>query len=247
MGIRRMFHGDVVESDGFLELPLAAQALYFHLGMEADEDGMVNCARQITRRLGLTEDVLQVLETHGLVILIQDILVIRHFRLANTLKNDRLKPPRYPEISKKIFLCPDKTYSTVRKKGAVTLYTFKRRMMREVGIRKESLNRTERNKTKKNITEPNRTECLYQDARLGGRHTRKEEEELKRMGGLLGQGVLLLSDKQMEDLMDQMGLDGFDHYAKRLTDFILANGATVNNHYATMLKWWKEDTQWKKE
>ena len=70
---------------------------------------------------------------------------------------------------------------------------------------------------------------------------------MKRMGGLLGQGVLLLSEQQMEDLMDQMGLDGFDHYAKRLTDFILANGATVNNHYATMLKWWKEDTQWKNE
>jgi hypothetical protein len=119
--------------------------------------------------------------------------------------------------------------------------------MREVGIRRESLNRTERNRKEKNITELNKTECLYTGAGDGGTQARDKDRELKRMGGLLGQGVLLLSEKQMEDLMDQMGLDGFDHYAKRLTDFILANGATVNNHYATMLKWWKEDTQWKKE
>ena len=36
---RRMFHTAVVESDAFLDLPPGAQALYFHLGMHADDDG----------------------------------------------------------------------------------------------------------------------------------------------------------------------------------------------------------------
>ena len=39
MAERRMFHTTVVESDAFLDLPLQAQALYFHLGMHADDDG----------------------------------------------------------------------------------------------------------------------------------------------------------------------------------------------------------------
>ena len=39
MAERRMFHRLVVESDKFLDLSIGAQALYFHLGMQADDDG----------------------------------------------------------------------------------------------------------------------------------------------------------------------------------------------------------------
>ena len=41
MANRRMFSKDVVETDKFLNMPLTSQALYFHLGMEADDDGFV--------------------------------------------------------------------------------------------------------------------------------------------------------------------------------------------------------------
>ncbi len=39
MAERRMFHTAVVESDAFLDLPVGVQALYFHLCMQADDDG----------------------------------------------------------------------------------------------------------------------------------------------------------------------------------------------------------------
>lgn len=51
-----------------------------------------------------------------------------------------------------------------------------------------------------------------------------------------------LTDYQMERLLDQLGLDMFDYYVKKLSDFILENGASVKNHYATILRWWMEDT-----
>lgn len=251
MGIRRMFHGDVVESDGFLDMPLEAQALYFHLGMEADVDGLVNCARQVARRLGLKQDAIKPLIESGFVFFVEDVLVIRHFRQANSLKNDRLKLPRYQEISKKIYLCSDKSYSQKREKGAVSLYTFKRRMIREYGIQRESLKRREGKINEGKINEKSGREenqiALGTAPGCCDPHARDREGELKFMGGKLGQGVLLLSDQQTADLLEQMGLDGFDYYAKRLTDYILTHGATVRNHYATMLKWWKEDTKWKKE
>ena len=41
MAQRRMFHTDVVESDKFLDLSAGAQLLYFHLGMQADDDGFL--------------------------------------------------------------------------------------------------------------------------------------------------------------------------------------------------------------
>ena len=42
MANKRMFSVDVVETDAFLDLPPKTQALYFHLGMRADDDGFVS-------------------------------------------------------------------------------------------------------------------------------------------------------------------------------------------------------------
>lgn len=41
MARRRMFSLDVVDTDRFLDMPSSTQALYFHLGMRADDDGFV--------------------------------------------------------------------------------------------------------------------------------------------------------------------------------------------------------------
>lgn len=68
------------------------------------------------------------------------------------------------------------------------------------------------------------------------------EKKLKYFQGELGQGVVMLSDEQVESLLDLLGLDGFDHYVSKLATFIIKNKATVKSHYETILKWWKEDS-----
>ena len=60
--------------------------------------------------------------------------------------------------------------------------------------------------------------------------------------GKLGKGVLVLSDEQMEDLLDLLGLEVFDYYTEKLSTFILENNAHVANHYETILKWWRQDS-----
>ena len=67
-------------------------------------------------------------------------------------------------------------------------------------------------------------------------------ENVKVVGGQLGKGVVFLADAQIEDLLDQMGLDAFDHYVDKLSAFIIKNDAKVQNHYATILKWWRQDS-----
>lgn len=52
---------------------------------------------------------------------------------------------------------------------------------------------------------------------------------------------LMLTDEQLDDLVDKMGTDAFDDYVERLVDFIVDTGAKVKNHYATILKWYNED------
>lgn len=69
-----------------------------------------------------------------------------------------------------------------------------------------------------------------------------EKKKLKRISGPLGQGVVNLSEEQIEMLLDKMDLDMFDYYVSKLADFILRSGATVKNHCATILKWWTEDS-----
>ena len=68
-----------------------------------------------------------------------------------------------------------------------------------------------------------------------------KEIDIKFVGGALGKGVILLSDAQIDSLLDVMGLDAFDYYVDKLSSFILKNGAKVKNHYETILKWWHED------
>lgn len=67
------------------------------------------------------------------------------------------------------------------------------------------------------------------------------ERNVTVMGGSLGKGVVFLSQGQMDDLLDRMGIDTFDYYVDKLSRFIIEKKARVKNHYDTILKWWTED------
>ena len=64
---------------------------------------------------------------------------------------------------------------------------------------------------------------------------------VKVIGGKLGKDVVFLSEVQLEDLLDKMGLEAFDYYVDKLSTFIINNDAHVRNHYETILRWWRED------
>ena len=53
---RRMFAKTIIDSDAFLDMPMSAQALYFHLGMRADDDGFLNNPKKIQRIVGASDD-----------------------------------------------------------------------------------------------------------------------------------------------------------------------------------------------
>ena len=68
------------------------------------------------------------------------------------------------------------------------------------------------------------------------------ERNVRSVGGELGKNVVFLSEDQISDLLDKMGLSTFDYYVDKLSTFIIDNGAKVRNHYETILKWWNEDS-----
>ncbi len=90
-----MFSAQIVTTDAFLEMPLTTQALYFHLGMSADDDGFVS-PRKVLRMTGAGEDDLKVLLAKGFVIPFQSgVIVITHWKQNNYLRNDRYTPTIY--------------------------------------------------------------------------------------------------------------------------------------------------------
>lgn len=92
MANKRMFSVDVVETDAFLDLPPKTQALYFHLGMRADDDGFVSSPRTIVRTIGCTTGDLKQLEAAGYVISFSSgVLVVTDWKVNNTLKSDRYR------------------------------------------------------------------------------------------------------------------------------------------------------------
>ena len=108
---RRMFHADVVESDTFLDLPIGAQALYFHLGMHADDDGFVNGPKQIVRKLRRRPTELQMLIDAEFLLEFDGIVLLRHWRMANVLGMDRMKPLNYPQIAAQIYVTENREYT----------------------------------------------------------------------------------------------------------------------------------------
>lgn len=68
------------------------------------------------------------------------------------------------------------------------------------------------------------------------------DRNLKMMSGELGKGVVALTDAQIEDLLERLGLEMFDFYVDKLSTFIIKNGARVKSHYDTILRWYREDS-----
>lgn len=98
MANRRMFSLDVVDTDAFLDLPPSSQALYFHLGMRADDDGFVSSPKKITTLIGAKTDDFKLLIAKGFVILWENgVIVIRHWKQNNYIQRDRYKGTIYQD------------------------------------------------------------------------------------------------------------------------------------------------------
>ncbi len=94
-----MFSKTVIGSAKFLKMPVDSQNLYFHLGLEADDDGVVE-AWSVLKKVGSAEDNLKVLASKGFVKILNEDLVsyILDWNEHNIIRADRLSPSIYREL-----------------------------------------------------------------------------------------------------------------------------------------------------
>lgn len=99
MASRRMFSIRLINSARFLKMPISCQALYFHLGLHADDDGIVE-AYNVIKTVGCTEDDLKVLVGKGFVQVLNEDLVsyITDWRENNKIRADRKIDSIYKDL-----------------------------------------------------------------------------------------------------------------------------------------------------
>ena len=113
MAERRMFAKTIIDSDAFIDMPLSSQALYFHLSMRADDDGFINNPKKIQRVIGCADDDLRLLIAKNFIIPFDSgIVVIKHWRIHNYIRNDRYKATVYQD---------EKAMLSVKENNAYTL------------------------------------------------------------------------------------------------------------------------------
>lgn len=115
---KRMFSNEVVGSDAFFEMPPSTQALYFQLGMRADDDGFVN-PKMVMRLVGSTDDELKVLIAKRFVLPFENgVIVIKHWGINNNkIQKDRYKQTMYLEQKNLLFIKENGAYTMDKNKG----------------------------------------------------------------------------------------------------------------------------------
>lgn len=133
MAERRMFAKKITESDAFLDMPSSTQMLYFHLSMNADDDGFVNNPKKIQRMCGASDDDFKLLIAKSFVLLFESgVIVIKHWKMHNYVQADRYRPTDYVEEKSMLGLKKNKAYTLDESK----MYT---KCIQDVSVGKDSI------------------------------------------------------------------------------------------------------------
>lgn len=98
MADRRMLSKKITDNDNFLQLSASAQALYLHLNMSADDDGFCSqVAVCMFKAHASTQDLEALLDKRYIYQFENGVVVIKHWKLNNYIKNDRYKKTVYQE------------------------------------------------------------------------------------------------------------------------------------------------------
>jgi hypothetical protein len=133
MAQKRMFDKSILETDEFLDLGMTSKALYFLLGMEADDEGFVS-PKRVMRLYGGSEDDMKVLIAKNFCIKFDSgVIVITNWHENNYLDKKRIKATRY-QAEKKLLALNSGKYTMLNK-----CLTDVKQMLRENSIEENSI------------------------------------------------------------------------------------------------------------
>ena len=112
MAERRMFTQKITEADNFTALPPTTKCLYFHLCMNADDDGFSNKIRQAMFNAHADQNDFEMLISKRFILPFDSgVIVIKHWRMHNLIRNDRYHETDYVEEKAKLVLKENGVYT----------------------------------------------------------------------------------------------------------------------------------------
>lgn len=113
-----MFSDDITSSDAFLDMPEGAQNLYFHLGMNADDDGFIGSPKMVMRAIRASEDSYKLLIAKKFLIHFEKgVCVIKHWRVNNQIRKDRYSETKYIDEKQSLYIKENGAYTQDSTKG----------------------------------------------------------------------------------------------------------------------------------
>lgn len=169
------------------------------------------------RPLNIVRLALKTFEQYGMIEIIDNVVTIPNWEKHQSL--DKLEQAR-EQTRKRVAKHRQKQQLLAECNGDVTLQ-----------VTQSNANRIEEEKDKERDLEEE-----------GEENSASPASKLEKVGGTLGQGVLMLTEEQRDDLLDKLSLDEYNLYCKKLSDYIIAHpNKTFKSHYQTILKWVVED------
>ena len=216
MAERRMFAKTIIDSDAFLEMPVTAQLLYFHLSMRADDDGFINKPKAIMRMCGSKDDDIMLLFSKKFILPFESgVVVIKHWKIHNYIRKDAYTETKYKEEKALLELDENSSYRLlvepplqVRNEGVTSLSTQDRLGKDRLELGKDSI-----------------------------------EEETPRKPTRHKYGLynnVLLTDEDFAKLQDEFPND-YDERIDRLSEYIESTGKSYKSHLATIRAWSRKD------
>ena len=220
MAERRMFSKTIIDSDVFLDMPLSAQALYFHLSMRADDDGFVNNPRKVQRMIGCAEDDLKLLIAKQFLIVFESgVVVIKHWKIHNYIRNDRYKPTIYQAEKKLIAEDENRAYVEGAMLGIPDDTQTGYQMDTQYRLGKERLGKERLDKDIEPVAD------------APAKPTRHKYGQYSNV---------LLSDEELDKLKTEFP-DDWEERIERLSEYIASKGAKYKSHLATIRAWSRKE------
>jgi Asp-tRNA(Asn)/Glu-tRNA(Gln) amidotransferase C subunit len=192
------------------------------------------------------------------------VIVIKHWRMHNTLRKDRYTPTNFQEELKMLGIKSNGSYTLDKSQIEWLPDGCQVVAVGKVSKGKESKGKesvvecsasatascTEKAEFSTDDAEERELLRKYPDLDLSDKDAVEEVKQFENqqrklicMNGTLGKGVVFITPEQQDELLDKLGLDGFNYYIEKLANFIIEKDAKVSNHYATILKWVREDAK----
>ena len=212
MADKRMFTKKITDSDAFIEMSSATQALYFHLNQGADDDGFNNQVQMAMWKAHASVDDLKVLMAKNYIIRFESgVIVIKHWRMHNTLRKDRYTPTNFQEELNQL---------GIKDNGAYTLgcQVVAERLPDGIpSIGKVSI-------VEDSVVEDN----IPPAAPTPTKHIYGEHKNVR------------LTDEEVEKLKVKFPHD-WSHRIENLSEGIARKGYKYQSHYLAILNWAKRD------